>query len=123
MRFMVAFTHFHTSIHFLSSVGLPLHGVPYVDWWQLNVKTGKQYKVLDYAGDFTHDSYQQKCELEGGKLPEPRDQTDNNFLDSLDTDAFVLGIKKQAEGQWVFFFVCFFFGTAKDHSPKVKDII
>ena len=43
------------------------------------------------------------CLRIGGKLPEPRDEGENDFLASLDTDMFVLGINdKQVEGHWVF---------------------
>ena len=43
------------------------------------------------------------CGNIGGHLPEPRDEQENLFLDSLGADTFVLGINdKMVEGQWVF---------------------
>ena len=51
----------------------------------------------------SHDFWQDLCKQQGGILPEPRDEAENDFLDSLDAQMFVLGINdKKVEGQWVF---------------------
>ena len=45
---------------------------------------------------------QRICNEFGGKLPEPRDEGENDFLDSLNTEMFNLGMKyKQEEAQWL----------------------
>ena len=50
-----------------------------------------------------HDRYRHLCDDQGGKLPEPRNEKENDFLDSLNTEMFVLGINdKVVEGTWVF---------------------
>ena len=71
--------------------------------WTTDSRTGKQYLVIDLSGDFSHDRYRDLCERQGARLPEPRNEEENNFLDSLDTEMFVLGINdKEVEGHWVF---------------------
>ena len=58
---------------------------------------------MNLDGSFSHDRCQDLCQNLGGKLPEPRNEIENNFLDSLDICNFVLGINdKEVEGQWVF---------------------
>ena len=66
---------------------------------------------MDIYGSFSHDRYQDLCQNLGGKLPEPRNEKENKFLETLtthpleklDTSNFVLGINdKEVEGQWVF---------------------
>ena len=52
--------------------------------------------------DLVHDHNQQVCHNLGGFLPEPRDEQENTFLDSLGTSAFLLGMSDRGqEGQWV----------------------
>ena len=52
--------------------------------------------------DLTHDDNQQVCHNHGGFLPEPRDEGENQFLDSLDTEMFLLGMTdRDVEGQWI----------------------
>ena len=69
--------------------------------WITNERTGKQYLVLD-TDDLVHDDNQQVCHSHGGHLPEPRDVTENQFLDSLGTEMFTLGMTDLlVEGQWV----------------------
>ena len=63
--------------------------------WITDARTGKQYLVLD-TDDIKHDQVQQQCHIHGGFLPEPRDEKDNQFLDSLDTDTFLLGLTDSA---------------------------
>ena len=63
--------------------------------------TGKQYLVLD-TNHLAHDDLQQECHNLGGFLPEPRNEQENTFLDSLGVDTFVLGMTdRDVEGQWV----------------------
>ena len=65
-------------------------------------RTGKKYMVLD-TPTLNHDINQQTCRNIGGHLPEPRDEQENLFLDSLASEMFLLGINdSQVEGQWVY---------------------
>ena len=49
-----------------------------------------------------HDENQALCASLGGILPEPRDELENDFLDSLDPEQFTLGMTDRvAEGIWV----------------------
>ena len=49
-----------------------------------------------------YENNRQVCHNHGGFLPEPRDEGDNQFLDSLDADTFTLGMTdRDVEGQWV----------------------
>ena len=42
------------------------------------------------------------CTAQGGMLPEPRNQQENDFLNSMETEAFFLGTTDLAvEGRWV----------------------
>ena len=69
--------------------------------WVTDTRTGKQYLVLD-TDHLVHDDLQQVCHNIGGFLPEPRDERENQFLDSLATDMFTLGMSdKLVEGEWV----------------------
>ena len=57
--------------------------------------------MLD-TDDLVHDDNQQVCHDLGGFLPEPRDEGENQFLDSLGTGTFVLGLTdRDVEGQWI----------------------
>ena len=57
--------------------------------------------MLD-TDDLVYDVIQQVCHNHGGFLPEPRDEAENQFLDSLGTDMFMLGMTdRDVEGQWV----------------------
>ena len=65
-------------------------------------RTRKEYIVLE-TSTLHHEMNQETCVKKGGYLPEPRDEQENLFLDSLGADTFVLGINDKAvEGQWVF---------------------
>ena len=72
--------------------------------WVADPRTGKEYMVLEMsASTLNHDTNQEKCRKIEGHLPEPRDEQDNLFLDSLGAERFVLGINdNKVEGQWVF---------------------
>ena len=73
-----------------------------VDEWVADPRTGKKYMVLETT-THDHDINQETCRNIGAHLPEPRDEQENLFLDSLGSDTFVLGITDEAvEGQWVF---------------------
>ena len=60
-----------------------------------NGRTLKKYLVLDTTTDVNLD----KCKQHGGILPEPRSQEENEFLNNLNSDTFVLGMNnKETEG-------------------------
>ena len=65
--------------------------------------TGKEYIVLEKS-TFTLNSHvnQQKCHNIGGKLPEPKNEHENLFLDRFNTERFLLGIHRNAADQWAF---------------------
>ena len=64
--------------------------------------TGKEYIVLE-TSTFNHDVNQQTCADLGAQLPEPRDEHDNLFIDSLGSEMLVLGINdNDVEHQWVY---------------------
>ena len=49
-----------------------------------------------------HDHLQQVCRSHGGMLPEPRSEEENQFLNSLGSDMFTLGMTdREKEGQWI----------------------
>ena len=64
-------------------------------------RTGKQYIVLPTT-TLIYDINQKSCEDIGAHLPEPKDQQENYFLNSLGSEKFVLGIKKVGQNEWVF---------------------
>ena len=69
--------------------------------WVTDERTKKQYLVLE-TDDLVYDDLQQVCHNHGGFLPEPRDEAENQFLDSLGTEMFTLGMTdRDVEGQWV----------------------
>ena len=69
--------------------------------WITDKRTGNQYLVLDIH-DLVYDHLQQVCQDHGGFLPEPKDEQENQFLDSLNTDMFTLGMTdRKVEGQWI----------------------
>ena len=69
--------------------------------WVTDERTGKQYIVQD-TDDLVYDVNKQACQNLGGFLPEPRDEAENQFLDSLGSDMFTLGMTDRVvEGQWV----------------------
>ena len=73
-----------------------------LDNWVTDPNTGKEYIVLD-TSTHHHDINQETCRNIGGHLPEPRNQQENLFLNSLGSDQFILGINdQQTEGHWVF---------------------
>ena len=56
--------------------------------------------ILDTT-TLAHDVGQARCQQHGGMLPEPRSQQENDFLDQLGTEMFVLGMNdKVTEGVW-----------------------
>ena len=72
------------------------------DNWRIDPNTGKQY-LIPHKGSFAHDVYRDLCKRHGAKLPEPHNEEENDFLDSLNTEMFVLGINdKEVVGQWRF---------------------
>ena len=86
------------SIHFLAQyVTDPRTKKQYI---VTDPRSKKQYIVLE-TSTLNHDVNQATCRNNGGYLPEPRDEEENLFLDSLGSDKFVLGIR-QVNGQWVF---------------------
>ena len=57
--------------------------------------------MLD-TDDLVHDDLQQVCRYHGGFLPEPKDVSENRFLDNLGTETFALGMTDvEVEGEWV----------------------
>ena len=65
-------------------------------------QTQKEYIILErLTSTLSRNTNQQKCRNIGGKLPEPKNEHENLFLDGLDAYRFVLGIKRYG-GQWVF---------------------
>ena len=72
----------------------------FLDDYVTDLRTGKQYIVLD-TNTLNHDVNQATCSNIGGHLPEPKDEQENLFLDSLGSDKFVMGIK-QVQDEWVF---------------------
>ena len=66
------------------------------------MSTGIEYLVLE-TDDLVYEDNKQACQGLGGFLPEPRNEQENQFLDSLGADTFVLGITdKLVEGQFVY---------------------
>ena len=63
-------------------------------------RTKKQYAILS-ASKQNYDINEAQCAAIGMFLPEPRDEQENDFLDSLNPYMFVLGMKLQT-GQWRF---------------------
>ena len=69
--------------------------------WITDPRTRKQYLKLN-TGHFKHDDIQKKCYDHGGFLPEPRDEQENDFFDSLDSKPFALGMSdRDSEGTWL----------------------
>ena len=77
-----------------------LYSICFLAEYVTDPRTKKQYIVLE-TSTLNHDVNQATCRNNGGYLPEPRDEEENLFLDSLGSDKFVLGIR-QVNGQWVF---------------------
>ena len=49
-----------------------------------------------------HDANQEICLQHGGILPEPRSQEENDFLNSLNTNMFLLGLRDVVtDGSWL----------------------
>ena len=66
------------------------------------MSTGIEYLVLE-TDDLVYEDNKQACQGLGGFLPEPRNEQENQFLDSLGADTFVLGITDiDVEGQFVY---------------------
>ena len=73
-----------------------------IDDWVADPKTGKKYLILE-TPTLNHDINQKTCKKYNGHLPEPKNEHDNLFLNSLGTETFLLGINdKRVDGQWVF---------------------
>ena len=71
------------------------------DGWIEDTRTGEKYLVLD-TNTLSHDDNLDKCLQHGGILPEPRSQEENEFLNSLNSDLFVLGMSdRDTEDTWV----------------------
>ena len=71
--------------------------------WLTDANTGKQYGVLN-TKVFSYEDATKICQDAGGKLPEPRNSEENDFLDNFGTTTkvFFLGLTDTAaEGQWV----------------------
>ena len=67
----------------------------------MDSRTGKQYVVIE-SGRKSFSESKTICTDLGGYLPEPRDNLENNFLDSLNSKTFYLGMTDSAvEGDWV----------------------
>ena len=73
---------------------------PTADGWVQDARTGKSYLVLNTT-TMAHGANQEICLQHGGILPEPRSQVDNDFLNSLNTDMFLLGLRDvETEDSW-----------------------
>ena len=77
-----------------------LYSIHFLDQYVTDPRTKKEYFVRE-TSTLNHDVNQEICKKNGGILPEPRDEGENLFLDSLGSDKFVLGIR-QVQGHWVF---------------------
>ena len=54
------------------------------------------------ANTLDYQTLTQTCHNHGGFLPEPKNEIENQFLNSLDTEMFPLGMSdNKAEGQWI----------------------
>ena len=72
----------------------------YLGQWKTDTRTGKQYMVIQ-SGPKSFSESQTMCTELGGYLPEPRDELENNFLDSLTYNIFFLGMTDSVvEGDW-----------------------
>ena len=69
--------------------------------WKPDNRTGKGYMIL-HTESLDHKISQAKCQLLGGKLPEPRDEKENQFVNELGTNIFLLGINKIKGDEWRF---------------------
>ena len=67
--------------------------------WITDERTRKLYLVDGTVDTFKFDVIQQKCQNKWGFLPEPRNEHENKFLDSLGTEIFALGMRKNGS-QW-----------------------
>ena len=87
----------------IKSVSNYLYSI-YAGNWTVDQRTGKQYLVLDSTNE-GFATIRQQCNNFGGFLPEPKDELENNYLDSLTkdvSDMFYLGLRDQRdEGQWL----------------------
>ena len=62
--------------------------------WQTHEHSRKKYADLNISVD-SYQNARELCQNVGGMLPEPRDQEENDFLNSLKTHAFYLGLTKE----------------------------
>ena len=68
----------------------------------MNYMVRKQYMVVESARKNFYES-RTICKNLGGMLPEPRNELDNNFLDSISYKSFYLGMRDSSvEGYWAF---------------------
>ena len=86
-----------TIVYFLYSL------VPKVPWlkdqWYKDPNSTKEYIILKINKDddeeedeYNYNDLKQRCSEEGAILPEPRNEEENHFLDSLGASTFFLGI-------------------------------
>ena len=76
---------------------------PVVTVWVTDTRTKKEYQVLErWTSTLDHDTNQNKCKMIGGHLPEPKDLQEHLFVDSLNATRFLLGIKRNGAGQWLY---------------------
>ena len=69
--------------------------------WITDDRTKRQYLVLD-IDHLRYDELKQQCHNHGAILPEPRNETQNLFLDKLGSHKFALGMTDRVEeGTWV----------------------
>ena len=75
----------------------------------MDPRTKKQYQVLT-ASTQQYDVHKAQCAAVGMFLAEPRDELENDFIDTLNPDMYILGMKLQVglTSYW----------TANDHSLK-----
>ena len=69
--------------------------------WVTDTSSGKQYVDLNTA-ETSHQKATELCQAVGGRLPQPRNQEENDFLNNMQTIIFFLGMTDTAsEGRWV----------------------
>ena len=62
-------------------------------------RTGHSYMVLN-TSVFSHSIHKFECAKHGAILPEPKNEEENNFLASLNTSMFFLGLVRHGEKEW-----------------------
>merc|ERR1719239_968967 len=70
--------------------------------WITDPDSGNQYVDLEVLIYDNVEDAKDRCEAVGGMLPEPRNREENDFLNSMTTEPFYLGMTDKAkEGSWV----------------------